>query len=59
MFFAALAVIIALIGWSASNYLSTSLFVMLLALCGLLAATIFGIYQYRFIKNLIRELENA
>jgi len=59
MFFAALAIIFGLIGWSASNFLNTSLFVMLLAFCSLSVAIVFGVYQYRFIKKLIRELEDA
>ena len=59
MFFAALAVIVGLIGWSASNFLNTSAFVLLLALFGTLASAVYGIYQYRFIKQLIKELEDA
>ncbi len=59
MFFAALAVIVGLIGWSASNFLNVPLFILLLALSGVMGAAIFGVFQYRFIKNLIRELEDA
>ena len=59
MFFAALAVIIGLIGWSASNFSSTSYFVLLLALFGMAGSSAFGIYQYRVIKQVIEELEDA
>jgi thiol:disulfide interchange protein len=59
MFFAALAVVIGLIGWSASNFLNTSAFILLLALFGMLASSIFGVFQYRFIKRLIEELDDA
>lgn len=59
MFFAALAVVIGLIGCSASNFLNTSVFVLLLALFGMLASSIFGVFQYRFIKKLIEELDDA
>ncbi len=59
MFFAALAVVIGLIGWSASNFLNTTVFVLLLALLGMLASSIFGVFQYRLIKRLIEELEDA
>ena len=59
MFFAALTVVIGLIGWSASNFLSTSVFVLLLALFGMFASSIFGVFQYRLIKRLIEELEDA
>ena len=59
MFFAALAVIIGLIGWAASNFLNVPSFVLLLILVGVLASSVFGVFQYRFIKRLIRELEDV
>jgi len=59
MFFAALAVIVGLTGWTASNFLNTSVFILLLAFLGTIASVIYGIFQYRFIKRLIKELEDA
>ncbi|MCU7835445.1 MAG: hypothetical protein KZQ83_09330 [gamma proteobacterium symbiont of Taylorina sp.] len=59
MFFAALAVVIGLIGWAASNFLNVPSFILFLILFGVFASSIFGIFQYKFIKQLIKELENA
>jgi len=59
MFFAALAVVIGLIGWAASNFLNTPSFILMLILIGVFASSIFGVFQYRFIKRLIKELEDA
>lgn len=59
MFFAALAVVFGLAGWSASNFETTSLFILGLAIAGILFSSIFGIYQYREIKKLIEELDDA
>ena len=59
MFFAALAVIIGLIGWAASNFLNVPSFILLLILVAVFASSVFGVFQYRFIKRLIKELENA
>ncbi len=59
MFFAALAVVIGLAGWSASNFETTTFFILGLAIAGMIFSSSFGIYQYREIKKLIRELEDA
>ena len=59
MFFASLAVVIGLLGWSASNFETTRLFILGLASIGMLFSIAFGIYQYREVKKLIRELGDA
>lgn len=59
MFFSALAVMMGVIGWAASNFLNVPLFVMVFALLGVLSSVIFAVFQYRFIKKLIKELGNA
>ena len=59
MFFAALAVVLGLIGWAASNFLNVPTFILFLILFGVLASSVFGVFQYRFIKRLIKELEDA
>ena len=59
MFFGALAAMLALIGWMASNYQTATVWLLLVALAGLLSSCIFGIDQYRRIKRLLVELENV
>ena len=55
LFFGALAAILALIGWMASN----ALWLLLVALAGFFGACIFGVDQYRRIKRLLVELEDV
>ena len=59
MFFSALAVMMGLIGWAASNFLSIPVFVMVFAFLGVLSSVIFAVFQYRFIKRLIKELDDV
>jgi len=59
LFFSALAVLMGLTGWAASNFLSVPVFVMIFAFFGLLSSVIFAVFQYRFIKKLIKELEDV
>lgn len=59
MFFGALAAILALIGWMASNYQTSTVWLLLVALAGFLGACVFGIDQYRRIKRLLVELEHV
>ena len=59
MFFAALAGLLTLIGWLASNYQSAATWIVFLAVCGLIGSGLFGIDQYRRIKWLISELEKC
>ncbi|NND79705.1 MAG: hypothetical protein HKN53_07395 [Maribacter sp.] len=59
MFFGALAAMLALIGWMASNYQTSTSWLLLVALAGFLGVCIFGIDQYRRIKRLLVELEHV
>ena len=59
MFFAAIAILVTLIGWMASNYLSVDSLVLISALFGIVISSVHVIYQYRLIKQLIKELKNV
>lgn len=59
MFFAALAVILALTGWTAENYLTVSAWILFFAVVGLFCSLAFGFWSYKQIKLLLEELENA
>ncbi len=59
MFFAALAVILALTGWAFENYLTVSVWVLVLVMLGLFCAIAFGVWNYKQIKILLLELENV
>ncbi len=56
MFFAAVAGLLALIGWLASNYEDVAWWLVALGFFGILGAVGFGIDQYRRIKRLLVEL---
>jgi uncharacterized membrane protein YfcA len=59
MFFVALAVILALTSWAFENYLTIDLWVLVLIMIGLFCSIAFGAWNYKQIKMLLRELENA
>ena len=59
MFFGAVATLLALTGWLASNYQASSTWLVFMAVCGLAGAGLFGIDQYRRIKRLLVELEEC
>ncbi len=59
MFFAALAGVMALTGWLVSNYEQAPTWMVFLGVCGMIGASVFGIFQYRRIKRLIVELEKC
>ena len=59
MFFAALAIVLSLTGWIVTNYLAVRVPLLILAFAVNVGGIAFGVYQYRVIKQLIRELENA
>ena len=57
MFFAAIALIITLIGWLASSYGSSNDTLAVLALIACFLSACFTVYQYRLVKRLIKELK--
>ena len=59
MFFVALAIILALTGWAFENYLTVSVWVLILVMLALFCAIAFGVWNYKQIKMLLWELENA
>ena len=59
MFFAALAIILALTGWAFENYLTVSIWVLVLVMFGLFCAIAFGVWNYRQVKILLLEIENV
>ena len=54
--FAAVAIMITLVGWTAGNYLVVKSWLLFMALLAIVAVSIFIVYQYRIIKKLIKEL---
>jgi hypothetical protein len=54
--FAAVAIMITLVGWTAANYLVVKSWLLFMALLAIMATSIFIVYQYRIIKRLIKEL---
>jgi|GEM_PF-631420 len=58
MFFAALAVILAVIGWAAERYLIVSFWVLSLAGAGLFCSLAFAFWSYKRMKRLLEDLEN-
>jgi|CXWL01.1.fsa_nt_gi hypothetical protein len=58
MFFAALAVIMALVGWAAENYLTISFWILLLCALGFFCSLAFALWSYKQIKRLLEDLEN-
>lgn len=59
MFFAAIAILVTLVGWMASNYLTANGLVLVFVLFGIVGASAYVIYQYRLIKRLIQELKHV
>ncbi len=58
MFFAALAVILAVIGWAAERYLMVSFWILSLAGVGLFCSLGFAFWSYKRMKRLLEDLEN-
>ena len=59
MFFAALAVLLSIIGWSVSHYEKISSYILMAALIGLFLSLGYGLWNYKKIKKLLMELEDA
>ena len=59
MFFAAIAILVTLIGWMASNYTAVSSLLLTSALVVSQFSGAYVIYQYRLIKRLIKELKDV
>jgi len=59
LFFSSMALIMALIGWGASNYQTVSEWILLGAALGLLFSIGFGVWNYRQIQKLLEALEDA
>jgi hypothetical protein len=58
MFFAALAVVLALVGWAAEHYLTISSWILLLCALGFFCSLAFALWSYKQIKRLLEDLEN-
>jgi hypothetical protein len=58
MFFAALAVVMALVGWAAEHYLTISFWILLLCASGFFCSLAFALWSYKQIKCLLEDLEN-
>ena len=58
MFFAALAVILAVIGWAAERYLVISFWMLLLTGVGFFCSLGFAFWSYKRMKQLLEDLEN-
>ena len=59
MFFAALAVIVALVAWAVENYQTISWWILATAVVGLFLSVGFGLWNYRQIRTLLEELDDA
>ena len=59
MFFAAIAVILALLGWAVNQPLTIELWKFIVAALSLFAAIVFATWHYKKIKHLIKDIENA
>ncbi len=59
MFFAAIAVLVTLIGWISSNYTVAATLHLSLALLATGFSGAYVIFQYRLIKRLIQELKDV
>lgn len=59
MFFAAIAALMALIGWMTSNYMIVSSLLLLTVLVVSFFSGVYVVYQYRLIKRLIQELKDV
>jgi hypothetical protein len=58
MFFAALAMLLALVGWAAEHYVAISFWMLLLCAMGFFASLSFAWWSYLSIKRLLEDLEN-
>jgi hypothetical protein len=58
MFFAALAVVMALVGWAAEHYLTINSWILLLCALGFFCSLAFALWSYKQIKRLLGDLEN-
>ena len=58
MFFAALAVILALMGWAAEHYLIVNSWLLLLCAAGFFCSLSFAFWSYKRMKRLLEDLEN-
>ena len=58
MFFAVLAVIMALAGWATEYYLTVSFWLLLLCASGFFCSLAFALWSYKQIKRLLEDLEN-
>ena len=59
MFFAAIAVLVTLVGWTASNYTVISGVLLVSSLVVSIFSGIYVIFQYKLIKRLIKELKDV
>ncbi len=59
MFFTAIAVLVALIGWMASNYTVVGAVHLVFSLLAIIFSSAYVVFQYRLIKQLIKELKDA
>ncbi|TQV84245.1 hypothetical protein FKG94_06195 [Exilibacterium tricleocarpae] len=59
MFFAALAVFVALIAWAVENYQAVNGWILATAAAGSTLAIGFGLWNYRQIQALLKELSDA
>ena len=59
MFFAALAVSLSLLAWAFKNYTEINFWFMIFVFIGFTASVGFGFWNFKQIKNLLEDLENA
>lgn len=59
MFFAAIAALMALIGWMSSKYMVASSLLLIIVLVVSFFSGIYVVYQYCLIKRLIKELKDV
>jgi hypothetical protein len=59
MYFAAIAVLLALVGWVSSNYANAGTFHLFLSLLATGFSGAYVVFQYRLIKRLIKELKDV
>lgn len=59
MFFAAFATLAALFGWAATSYTTITVVLLASSFAGCVVLGVFLIYQYKTIKQLIKELKDA
>lgn len=59
MYFAAIAVLLALIGWISSNYVNVGILHLFLSFLATGFSGAYVVFQYRLIKRLIKELKDV